>query len=76
MAYVRASPENPCRQLLGKSLRLRHKDRSYRWIAAVASFVVEPDGRRIRLLGLHMDITESKRTEEELRESEERFKRS
>jgi PAS domain S-box-containing protein len=73
MAYVRAYLKNPVGDYR-QEFRLRHKDGSYRWIAAAASFVVEPDGRRVRLLGSHIDITESKRAEEALRESEERFK--
>lgn len=43
--------------------RLRHKDGSYRWIDSHASFVTEADGRRIRLLGSHTDITARKKTE-------------
>ena len=46
--------------------RLRHKDGSYRWITARASFALEPDGRRVRLLSSHMDITDRKRAEEQL----------
>ncbi|MBH0209502.1 MAG: PAS domain-containing protein [Nitrospira sp.] len=43
--------------------RLQHKDGSYRWIEARAGFVTEPDGRRIRLLGSHTDITARKEVE-------------
>jgi PAS domain S-box-containing protein len=35
--------------------------------------VTEPDGRRVRLLGSHSDITDRKRAERALRESEELF---
>ncbi len=45
---------------------MRHKDGSYRWIDSHASFVTEADGRRIRLLGSHTDITERKQAEEAL----------
>jgi PAS domain S-box-containing protein len=50
-----------------QEFRLRHKDGTYRWIEARASFVIEPDGRRVRLLGSHTDITERKSIERNLR---------
>ncbi|MDF0664490.1 MAG: PAS domain S-box protein [Nitrospira sp.] len=73
MAYVRdyvSRREGDYRQ----EFRLKHKDEGYRWIEARASFVSERDGRRIRLLGSHTDITNHKRMEEALRESEERYR--
>jgi len=73
IAYARAYlawPEGDYQQ----EFRLRHKDGTYRWIEARASFVAEPDGRRVRLLGAHTDITERKRTEDNLRKSEVRLK--
>jgi two-component system, sensor histidine kinase and response regulator len=63
IAYVRAylaRPEGDYQQ----EFRLRHKDGTYRWIEARASFVTEPDGRRVRLLGAHTDVTERKRAAE------------
>jgi PAS domain S-box-containing protein len=66
IAFVQAYLANP----IGKyqqEFRLRHKDGTYRWIEARASIVTEPDGRRVRLLGSHTDITERKRVEEALR---------
>ena len=50
-----------------QAFRLRHKDGTYRWIEARASFVTEPDGRRVRLLGSHTDITGRKSIEHNLR---------
>ena len=46
-----------------QDFRLRHKDGTYRWIESYASFVTEPDGRRVRLLGSHTDITARKKAE-------------
>ena len=73
MAYVRdyvSHREGDYRQ----EFRLKHKDGGYRWIEARASFVTEADGRRISLLGSHTDITDRKRMEESVRESEERYR--
>ncbi len=73
VAYVQtylARPEGEYQQ----EFRLRHKDGTYRWIEARASFVTEADGQRIRLLGSHTDITERTRAEEALRKSEAQLK--
>lgn len=73
MAYVQdyvAHRKGDYRQ----EFRLRHKNGTYRWIEARASFVTEADGRRIRILGSHTDITDRKQMEEAVRESEERYR--
>jgi PAS domain S-box-containing protein len=73
LAYLRAyliRPEGDYRQ----EFRLQHKDGTYRWIEARASLVTETDGRQVRLLGSHTDITDRKRMEEASRESEERYR--
>lgn len=73
VAYARqyrAAPDGDYRQ----EFRLQHKNGTYRWIEARASFVTEADGRKIHLLGSHTDITERKQMEETIRESEERYR--
>ncbi len=49
--------------------RFQHKDGSYRWMLAQASLQVDEQGRPVRLLGSHIDITQTKRLEADLRES-------
>jgi len=66
IAFVRAYLAQPVGDYQ-QVFRLRHKDGTYRWIEARASFVIEPDGRRVRLLGSHTDITERKSIEHNLR---------
>ncbi len=50
--------------------RFRHKNGSYRWILAQAAVQRDEEGRPIHLRGSHVDITQMKRTEQALRESE------
>ncbi|MDP1945990.1 MAG: PAS domain S-box protein [Nitrospirota bacterium] len=67
--FVRAYITNPI-GAYQQEFRLRHKDGTYRWIEARASFVTDPDGRRVRLLGSHADITARKQAEERLRRTQ------
>ena len=50
--------------------RFRHKDGTYRWILNQAAIVVDGQGKVRKMFGAHVDITDRKRAEESLRESE------
>lgn len=53
--------------------RMRHKDGGARWFLTRGAAVLD-DAKRVRgLIGTHSDITDRKRVEESLRESEERI---
>jgi PAS domain S-box-containing protein len=55
--------------------RQRTKLGNWKWILSVGSIVEwDRDGKPLRLLGIHADITARKRTEIALRESEERYR--
>ncbi|WP_162560220.1 PAS domain S-box protein [Methylotetracoccus oryzae] len=61
------------RQHLTVEYRLRHRDGSYRWMRDQAALAPDDDGRMTRMFGAHIDITESRRAAESLRESEQRL---
>ena len=54
--------------------RDRHKDGSYRWLLTRAVAVRDSAGRPVRFVGSSVDVTDLKRAEEALRESEERMR--
>ncbi|HEY0423391.1 MAG TPA: PAS domain-containing protein, partial [Rhodopila sp.] len=53
---------------------IRPNDGQVRWIACEAQIERDENGKPLRLVGAHMDITERTRAKELLRESEERFR--
>ena len=54
--------------------RVRTKDGSTRWHLARGTVLRDPEGRPVRFIGTSADITDLKRAEEALRESERRFR--
>ena len=52
------------------TLRLRHKDGSYRWFLGQASVQLGPDGQPQRMVGSQIDITERRRLEEKVFEAQ------
>ncbi len=50
------------------------KDGSTRWLLARGTVLRDPEGKPVRFIGTSTDITDRKRAEEALRESEERFR--
>jgi PAS domain S-box-containing protein len=53
---------------------IRPRDSELRWIRVIAKIDRDPNGRAIRLLGAHIDITDRMLAQETLRESEQRFR--
>jgi diguanylate cyclase (GGDEF)-like protein/PAS domain S-box-containing protein len=65
--------EIPQSQIL--QLEMRRKDGGTVWTEVKASFVRDENQRPVGIIGVGRDISERKRADKELRESEERFKR-
>ncbi len=51
--------------------RLRHRDGDYRWILSRGSIIRDMYGVAARMVGIHIDTTERKRSEQELRAAKE-----
>jgi two-component system cell cycle sensor histidine kinase/response regulator CckA len=56
--------------------RMLHKQGGHRNILARGHRVLDPEGRPVRLVGTHVDITERKQAEEALRRSQELLQRT
>ncbi len=54
--------------------RIRHTDGNWLWIVSRSQAVWDQDGRAVRVVGSHSDITARKRNEEDLRASENRYR--
>jgi len=54
--------------------RVIRADGTVRWITARGKFYYAANGEAVRMLGIAVDITDRKQTEQALRESEERFR--
>ena len=59
-----------CRDHHKTEFRFRHKDGSYRWIWAHASVIKNKKGKPVRLVGSHIDITDQKQLEAQLRQAQ------
>lgn len=57
-----------------EEFRFRHKNGSYRWILSQAALFRNEQGKAIRMMGAHLDITERKEMETALQESEAKFR--
>ncbi len=61
--------------LYAAEYRIRCKDGSYRWVAGRGKIMTRSEmGKPVRMVGVHMDITERVRQEEALKESENKFR--
>lgn len=54
--------------------RIRHRNGSYLWVFSRGAPVLDKDGKLVRLLGAHVDITEKKLADRQLSESEARYR--
>ncbi|MDM8566168.1 PAS domain S-box protein [Candidatus Halobeggiatoa sp. HSG11] len=48
--------------------RLQHKDGSYHWVLSRGTVIKDTNGEPVRMMGTHIDVTESRYLEEELSE--------
>lgn len=67
-------PETLADGVSNAEYRLRHKDGSYRWVDDNQRLVRDAEGRPTELVGIWSDITERKLAQDELHESERRFR--
>jgi two-component system cell cycle sensor histidine kinase/response regulator CckA len=67
-AMTRRNPEYQ------SEFRMKHKDGSWRWILSRGAVINDAAGVPVRMLGIHIDITERKEAEEALQASEFRYR--
>lgn len=67
------SPEASSTPLM-QEFRIRRPDGERRWLRISACMTPDQEGRHTKLVGLQIDVTDRKRTEGQLRESDERFR--
>jgi PAS domain S-box-containing protein len=53
--------------------RLQHRDGSYRWVLAKGTAVRDNSGKPVRMVGVHVDITEQRRLDERLQELQNKY---
>jgi PAS domain S-box-containing protein len=73
MALEASGAQDPSRERV-MELKLVDKDKTTVWGEVKMSFLREADGRPVGVLGVTRDVTERKRTQQALRESEERLR--
>jgi PAS domain S-box-containing protein len=56
--------------------RLQHKDGSYRWILSKASIITDGNGRPLRMLGAHIDVTDRRNLEDARANAESRMRQA
>jgi PAS domain S-box-containing protein len=54
--------------------RMMHKDGSIRWILSCGKVIRDKEGDAVRMIGTDTDVTERKKADEAIRESEEKFR--
>jgi PAS domain S-box-containing protein len=72
-AYHEDPAQNPIPPVL--EYRLRHKNGEYRWFSDGFTIIKDGQGRDIAEVGTFRDVTDEKRTENALKESEARYRR-
>ena len=55
--------------------RVIHPDGNIRWMYETGNVIRDEDGKPVRMLGVVQDITDRKKAEEQLKESEEKYRR-
>ena len=74
-AYRAATPELWAKGHGTNEYRFLHKDGTYRWIREEAKVVRDSKGNVQDIIGYWTDVTDRKKMEEELKESERRYRR-